>query len=249
MTPMTPMTPATPPPTDLRSSAERFAAWEARQARRVLVAASARWIVFALLVIATLFLAFHRPAPNVIPKREQSSLDSLFTTKPFYEAQRHALVVHETTYVAVARRNAATALVAERAADSLNDVATAWQQAAVAQLDTSSRWYNVAVARSIENDSLRSAIRSLDASLFAQRLATASADSTILLVEARALALENVNARLAYNVRTAGQCRIAWVVSCPSRKVVAVATAAATIALSRADVRNELRASLARLIK
>jgi hypothetical protein len=227
------------------SSAERFAAWEAARGRRDFIRHCLHWLALpVLLVAASLLVAYcRRPTPHVIPAKEQRSLDSLAIAKPFYEAQRAALVVHETTYVAQARRNAATALVAERAADSLHDVATAWQHAAEAQLDTSSRWYNVAVAREIENDSLRAANRSLDASILQLTFARAAADTAAAIADARSLALENLNQRLAHDVVTASrepQCRIAYVFGCPSRKEVAVLAAAGTYALTRKDVRTFL---------
>jgi hypothetical protein len=180
-----------------------------------------------LAVVTVAAFAWCRPTPTPIPPKEQTSIDSLNVTSPFYRARRDTLVRVESVYVAASLKNRAGAINAARAADSLRDVAIAWQRTAEAQGDTSSRWYEVAKVRGIENDSLRSANGGLLAALEHQIRARTAADARSVLDSSRLAAVQNLNDRMAADLRRADPpCRVAFAFRCPSRKAVAVTSLA-----------------------
>jgi hypothetical protein len=187
-----------------------------------------RWptisITIGVLVVVTVAaFAFCRPRPTPIPEKEQRSIDSLIVTSPFYRAQRETLTVHETTFVAQSAINRAQAIKSTHAADSLRTLAMRWQDAAVAQMDTSSKWYQVATVRGQESDSLRSALSGAMTALEDETQARTAADARDVLDSARLAAVRHLNDRLAADLRRADPpCRVAFAFRCPSRKVVAL---------------------------
>lgn len=164
-----------------------------------------------------------RPTPTPIPRREQRSIDSLDATRPAFDSSRNQTVRVESVYVAQSAAHRAQAIRSARVADSLRDVAIAWQRAAEAQGDTLSRWYQVAKTRELEVDSLRVANVGLLAALEDETRARTAADARAVLDSSRLAATERLNAGLARDLAAADPpCRALPFVKCPSRKLVAV---------------------------
>lgn len=176
----------------------------------------------AVLIVVLALVAYCRPTPAPIPRAEQKSIDSLEATKPAFSALRDTLILRETTFVARSVANRAQAIAATLAADSLREGAIAAQLVAEAARDTSSAWRTVAELRTAESDSLRSANGALVTALSDMNLARSAAVSRATAAETRLAASENLNARLADDVRAGDRCRILFVMSCPSRRVAAV---------------------------
>jgi hypothetical protein len=195
--------------------------------------ASAKWFLsrggfIALAVVAVgvgvaVAFAYCRPEPTPIPRAEQFSIDSAKATRPAFDSTRRTSIRIESVYVAQSARNRLGATTAMHAADSLRGLAIAWQRAAEARGDTVSHWHDVAILRGIENDSLRSANGGLLSALEDETKARTAADSRVSLDSSRLAATENLNARLAVDLRAADPpCRVLVIARCPSRKVVAV---------------------------
>jgi hypothetical protein len=177
--------------------------------------------IAAAFVILFVFM-FCRLKSNVIPPKDQKTIDSLAITQPTFDSSRQATITNETGNVTQSATNARQARQALRAADSLHRLAIIAQQRADAARDTLSRWFTVATLRGVENDSLRSANRGLDSALAQQTEATHAADRRAALDSARRVALADLSAKLASDVKTAGQCRVAGFISCPTRTATAI---------------------------
>ncbi len=178
--------------------------------------------IIAVLAVVVVWFTSCRPKPNVIPPRENRTIDSLDATRPVFDSSVTNNVRVESVYVAQSSGNARQARQALHVADSLHAVAILWQRAADAQEDTASRWFQVARVRGVENDSLRSSNRGLDSALVQSTHAQQAADRRASIDSARLVATTSLNDRLAKDVLTAGQCRIALVVSCPTRTATAL---------------------------
>jgi hypothetical protein len=178
--------------------------------------------IAALAIVVLALVAYCRPKPAPIPRAEQKSLDSLEATKPAFSALRDTLILRETTYVTRSSINRAQAIAATQAADSLRERAIVAQRVAEAARDTSSAWRTVAQLRTAESDSLRSANGALVTALSDMNLARSAAVSRATAAEARLTASENLNARLAEDVRAGDRCRILYIAACPSRKTAAI---------------------------
>lgn len=179
----------------------------------------------SLVVLGALWWTSCRPKPTPIPPKEQSSTDSLRITQRGFQAQRDTLIVRETTFVRQSAINRAGAITSTHAADSLHALANAAQRVAEAERDTSSRWHDVAILRGLENDSLRSANGGLLAALDNQTQARTAADARSSADSSRLAAVQNLNDRLAADLRRADPpCRVLYIARCPSRRVVALAS-------------------------
>jgi hypothetical protein len=190
------------------------------------------WPVGALLFV-TVFL-WLRPKPAPIADRERTTIDSLMATKPAFDSQRVERIRAETVYVTRAAISRAAALQSIQSADSLRERAIVAQRVAEARGDTASQWRTVADLRTAESDSLRSANGALATALSDMNLARSAAVSRATAAEARLSASENLNSRLADDVRAGDRCRVLLVISCPSRRVAAaggVIVGAAVVAL------------------
>lgn len=197
----------------------RLFAWFARNPLIIALA--------SMLALGALYWTSCRPRATPIPPKEQASIDSLNATSPFYHAQRDTLIVRETTFVRQSAINRAGAIKSTRAADSLHAIANAAQRRAEAERDTSSHWHDVAILRGLENDSLRSANGGLLAALEQQTQARTAADARSSADSSRLAAVQNLNDRLAADLRRADPpCRVLVIARCPSRKAVAVTTLA-----------------------
>ncbi len=224
-------------------AAEKIAEWEAIAERRAKAVVAGKWFALfgAVVIVVALGYCAGRNG-GTIPSKEQRSLDALEFTMPAYQAQRAALVVHETTYVAQSKREATHATATLHAADSIKEQADTLATSSDAQ-DTTSVWFTIAQLRELESDSLRAMIRWQASALLHQTLARQAADSEVTLADARADALDNLNHRLARDI-VKGDCRIAWVLACPSRKTTAVVAVVGTYLLTRPSV----RAAIAKVI-
>lgn len=169
------------------------------------------------IVIAIIVLSI--PKHGTIPEREQRSLDSMRVTKPAYEASRDTLIQRETvfvrrvdTLVRQAKVAVASAEMAHRQADSLAVIA---QRAH----DTASTWHAAYTARTLEADSLRSALTLTFAAETTEHHARVLADARADAADMRVTALTSLNERLATDVKNATQCKFLWM-RCPSRESV-----------------------------
>jgi len=196
-------------------------------------------IVAAVVILGVFAFCRHEPTP--LPPAEQTSLDSLAASKPDYQAKRDTLVLRETTFVRQSREDRVRATRAEHAADSLRDLANRWQAAAIAQGDTVTAWYAIATVERHEGDSLRAANIALHRAATADSVARSAADARAESAERRLVASDDLNQRLARDLRQASPpCRILWTLGCPSRKTsfvvgVVVASAGAYVVTHRSQ--------------
>lgn len=175
-------------------------------------------ILAALGVVIIAILSMKKP--GIIPEREQKSLDSMRITQRAYEISRDTLIQHETVYVRrvdtlMRRVQAATvgADVAHRLADSL----------AFSAEDIASQWHAAYTARTVEADSLRSALLLTFAAETTQRHARMLSDARADAADMRVMALNNLSERLAKDVQRATECKFLWM-RCPTRASIAVTT-------------------------
>lgn len=172
----------------------------------------------AMLAVAVWFLW---PHPQPIPPKEQATLDSLRITKPAHDSVIHAAAKAETIYVRQSRQERGAAIVAARQADSLRRVAIAADAQAQAARDTSSRWYASAQAWHRTADTLAATNVRLANAYSAESTARVAADRQAAERATRETALEDVNARLATDLRR-GDCRVLFL-RCPTRREAFVA--------------------------
>jgi hypothetical protein len=169
------------------------------------------------------------PHPTPIPAPEQRSLDSLASTRPDFRARVDTLIQHETTFVAISRQNRAESIVTARRADSLRRVAIVADSAARAQRDTSSLWRRAAEVWHATADTLAAANVRLGSAYAAESAARVNADVRADEATRRLSATESLNARLSRDLQHAEPpCRALWL-RCPSRRAVAVGSAALTL--------------------
>jgi len=197
----------------------RLLAWFARSP--ILIA------IVSVVLLGALWWTSCRPTPTPIPPKEQTSIDSLNVTSPFYRARRDTFVRVESVYVAQSLRNRSGAMTSSHAADSLGALANVALRLAEAERDTSTHWHDVAILRGLENDSLRSANGGLLTALEQQTQARTAADARSSADSSRLAAVQNLNERLAADLRRSDPpCRVLVIARCPSRRVVAVASVA-----------------------
>jgi hypothetical protein len=192
----------------------------------------ASYILFAIvvgLVILFLFM-FCRAQPNVVPPKEQKTIDSMGVTKPIYDSTRKENVKAEGASVLRSSTHVRQATTSLHAADSLHALAIVVQRLAEAQHDTASLWHAVAMLKEKENDSLRASNRGLDSALQQQKIATAFADQRAHIDSIRLVASSQLNDRLANDVKTAGQCHFGHgLFQCPTRTETAVTVTITTL--------------------
>ena len=184
-------------------------------------------ILGGLLVIA--FFGFCHAKQGTVPQKEQSSLDSAKITKPIYLAARDTLVRTETTYVTKTVHDTAAARVLYVAAGTAQARADSLQTLAQAADSNASLWHGVADARTQEASALHGVVDTLAEALTNEKAARVSADSRSKIDSARAAALDNLSQRLAADVKKASECRVLFVIGCPSRKASFVAGAVASV--------------------
>ena len=186
-----------------------------------------RVVVLAAVIGLALLLAFCRPKSNPIPPKETKSLDSLDATKPTHDSVRKVVTDSATRVVTRIVHDSAAAAKARAEADHYRRVADSALAVARAQHDTTSAAFVAADNATKEANQLRVSNDSLSKRL-------TEAHGTIVLLtqqitrdSIRQRASDDLNARLANDVKTAGRCTWAYVFACPSRKVVLVAGIAA----------------------
>jgi hypothetical protein len=202
----------------------------------------------ALAVAMLLLLAFCRPKPTPIPPKEKTTIDSLAATKPAFDAGQAATkgaivnvvtkIVRDEAAIAAARSDADRE---RRRADSLARAAAVARTAA----DSAERYRLAYDASSRESTNLRAALDTATRDLAAARdtlnrtrIQVADDSSRI----ARHIELE---ARLTKDLEHAEPpCRIAYVLRCPSRKVVAATAAVVTYLATRKDVRDKVTSTI-----
>lgn len=183
-----------------------------------------QWIVGAsatagVLLIAAILLA-HR---HGTPAKDQHTLDSLQITKPIFQANQDSLVKRETLYV---RRVDTLRTIVTRLVTTSNELhAQADSFAAVARVasdSAASKWQMAYTLRTREADTLRAALDTTTKALDAEHQAHLAADLRADNASTRLTASEDLNARLATDIKKASECKILFL-RCPSRGVMFVA--------------------------
>lgn len=176
--------------------------------------------ILTLLMIAVLSWPKHANTPA----KDQQTLDSLKITAPIFRAQQDTLVLRETSYVRrvdtlvrYADRLSAVATIIHRTADSL---------AVIAQHSTDSAhvWHAAYDARTMEADTLRKALVESRDAVETERRARLLADTRANAATQRLTVTEDLNAKLANDIRSASECKFLWM-RCPSRPAVLAAGA------------------------
>jgi hypothetical protein len=158
-----------------------------------------------------------------IPEKEQHTLDSLQITKSIYDSTQRALAKVETTYVN--RVDTLRVAIAARIAKAGALHARADSEAIAANRATpdssATKWHAAYDDRTREVVELRGALDSSTARWDAEHQARIAADLRATNAATRLTASEDLNTRLAADVKHASECRVLfW--NCPSRKEVAV---------------------------
>lgn len=195
-------------------------------------------VVSVVLALAVVGFAFCRPHDNPIPRKDAATLDSLVYTWPTYQAAQAAQVKIETTYVAKSNKAARVSDQSGHRADLIAVIADSLERVADASRDTSSRWHAVAVARDSEATAYKVSRDSARSALTEMTIAKAAADVRADSAEKRRSDSEDLNRRLAKDVKTANRCTILWTVRCPSRTETFIGTALATAAASYVALRR-----------
>lgn len=174
-------------------------------------------VVATLVAVVIAVLSF--PHRNATPKKDQNTLDSLRITHPMFEALRDTLILRETTYVRrvdtlvrYANQLDANASTLHKTADSLAGVARSLPE-------TVTVWRRAYEVRSQEADTLRKALFVTRSALENEQQARAAADLRADATSARLTVSENLNTRLANDIRSASECKFLWM-RCPSRPAV-----------------------------
>jgi hypothetical protein len=175
------------------------------------------------LVAVAIWFAYCRPKPNVIPAREQFSIDSGKVTKPAFDSTQHAAIQSATTVITKIVHDSGAVVAARAEADQLRHVADSALAVARQLHDTSSAAFVAAENATKEADRLRASNELLAADLHVAKDTIVALVQQIRRDSTRQHATDDLNARLARDVKTAGQCRILPFVACPSRLVVAAA--------------------------
>lgn len=190
--------------------------------------ARAHWRLVALGLVGLLasLLAFCHPRANPIPPKEQTSIDSMHATKPGFDSTQRVIKQQAAKVVTKIVHDSTAAVVARREADRYRQIADSALAVARASHDTTSAAFVAADNATKEATQLRVANDTLSARL-------TEAHGTIVLLtdqltrdSLRQRASDDLNARLARDVKTAGRCTILPFVRCPSRKAVAVVSLA-----------------------
>jgi hypothetical protein len=189
--------------------------------RQYLIAISA-CIFISLFLLISLFIRPPRPGP--IPAPDQHTLDSLAITKPVFDSTTHALAERETIYVARVDTVRVRIHALDTAARRLQTLADSLAGVAQAAHDSGS-WRAAYDARTEEADTLRRAIAQRDTAFDFEHRARLDADQRADILTHRLTVSEDLNTRLADDVRRAAECRWLWF-KCPSRMRVAVVAGA-----------------------
>lgn len=185
----------------------------------------AHWKVVAIglgVLVGSLWFAFCRPRPNPIPPKEQTTIDSMAATKPHFDSTRHGVVDSARKVVTRIVHDSAAAVRARAEADQYRRLADSALAVARAQHDTTSAAFVAAENATKEAEQLRASNDTLTHRLSESKQTILALTEQVGRDSSRLAASENLDARLARDVKTAGQCRILPFVACPSRKVVAV---------------------------
>jgi hypothetical protein len=159
--------------------------------------------VYGLVAIA-IIIGFARgsPAPK-IPAREQKSIDWLDMTRPGFLARTDTLYRTEVKYVQAGEHKAAVADSTHVNVDSLRQRALIAEAVAFASRDTSTQWRAAALAWHQTADSLTTETDTLRASRDDEKAARLQADARAALVRVRLDSSEDLNRRLAKDVKGA----------------------------------------------
>jgi len=199
--------------------------------------------IMAVAIVVAFTYCRHEPTP--LPKAEAKTADSLNVTAPIYRAHVDTLRQIDSTATRQARAFARSAAIANRTADSLRLVAIAAEERAKAATTSDSQavaWHAASDRYKAEANQRLASYDSLHNAYVDDSIAHVSATNRADAAEAREIALAGFSDRLQRDLARADPpCRIAILLHCPSRKVVAIAAAATGYAVSRSDVRSAAR--------
>jgi hypothetical protein len=116
--------------------------------------------------------------------------------------------------------------IARSAIAEANRIRTSRPAAPAPTDSTNPRWQHLYLSAMVENDSLRSAHRADSTALVASQWARDSLRAVLLTTDTAGTRLVNTGQRL-IDART---CKVLWIISCPSRRVVAVVSGAIGLA-------------------
>jgi hypothetical protein len=179
------------------------------------------WLVLGLIVLM-MALCFRPPPPAPVPPKDQHTLDSLAITKPVFDSIVKSLAVAETVYVARVDTLRLRTTIVQYHADTLRLIADSL--AAIAQ------WKPAYEARTAEADTLRVALVQKDTAFALEHRALLAADQQANILTNRLTVSEDLNTRLAADVKKAADCRVLWM-RCPSRTRVAVVAVPLSLAI------------------
>jgi hypothetical protein len=191
----------------------------AARTRRGLIGAGVGLLVLVIIAVA-IARRFH-DSGNVVPQREQHTIDSLHDRKPGFDSAAAAgrlQVIHDTVRSVVYRTEVKRVMVAAAADRTIADSLTQLAARATTAADSATQYHAALDVRTREADSLRVAVAFSDSAWQYERDARIGLGILYAADTLRRVALEQLNVRLAHDVVTAGQCRILWVAACPSRK-------------------------------
>jgi hypothetical protein len=176
-------------------------------------------IIAVILIVVIAIVLAHRRG---IPVKDQHSLDSLAITKPIFNATQDTLVRRETLFVRRVDTLRTVVTRLETASNVLHARADSFATVSRVQSDSAaSKWHIAYDLRTAEVDTLRAALDSSHAQWSAEHQARIAADTRASNATTRLAASEDLNSRLAADIKRASECKVLlW--SCPSRTAIAV---------------------------
>lgn len=184
-----------------------------------------RWIAGAIVALVALSFAFCRPQPKPVPPKEQKSIDSLTITKPTFDSTQHAVTEGAKKVITKIVHDSAAAVAARKIADDYRRIADSALAVARASHDTTSAAFVAAENATKEANQLRAMNDTLRSDLSIAKDTIAALVHQIKRDSTRQNATDDLNARLAADIRRGDGCRLAWLLACPSRKATAVVSA------------------------
>lgn len=189
-------------------------------------------IVFLYMLLAALavllVLSFARRAHPLVSAATHSAIDSLQRTRPASTHTIDSLKASADAASALASRATSRARVAEASAKAAGLRADTAAAEAGRRDSAASPWKLAYELRTVERDTLRVALIQRDSAARADSVALRDTRLSLDTSETRRITAEALVDTLNTAVKKAERgCRIAWLIPCPNRKVVAVVAAVA----------------------
>jgi hypothetical protein len=141
-------------------------------------------------------------------------------------AKKNWQKVHTRIVETIHRTIDSARAIARSAIEEANRIRASRPAAPAPTDSTNPRWQHLYLSAMVENDSLRSAHRADSTALVASQWARDSLRAVLLTTDTAGTRLVNTGQRL-IDART---CKVLWIISCPSRRVVAVVSGAIGLA-------------------